>query len=235
MITKRIFLSILILLLTLPLASRLHSDRARDIAIMLKVKSKVEVAKNNSDDWQQARRGTRLNSGDRIRTGSDAIATIIFTDDKSLLKIRADSEVALHGEREQRTIKKRLTMEVGEMWAKISKGGSGFRMETPSGVAAVKGTEWYGVVLGDGSAMFVVMEGLLELVNELGKKLIEEGYTGTMTQTSAPQAQQTGAFDEWAGDEDVEELQKSLEIEFQDADGQKKTLKIDYQEPQEQE
>ena len=204
------------------------SDNARDIALLLKITGSVEINKANPGGWQKGVRGMRLNSGDKIRTGDNSMATVIFTDDKSLLKIRSASEVTLSGERENRTITKKLTMEIGQMWAKVQQGGGGFQMETPSGVAAVKGTEWYGLVFEDGTSTFIVLDGIVELLNQFGQDMVEAGQTGTMSKETAPLIEETGEFEDWAnigeGEGDVEEIK----LYFEDADGNQKVLRIKY-------
>jgi hypothetical protein len=164
------------------------------------------------------------------------MATLIFTDDKSLMKIRSNSTVTIQGERQGRAISKRLSMGIGEMWAKIRKGGGGYRMETPSGVAAVKGTEFYLLVAEDGSSTAIVLEGLLEMFNEIGRALVEAGYTGTMSKGSTPQTVQTTQQPDWGGEDvDIEEGEEGgIKIEFEDEDGNKKYLLIKYGKPEEQ-
>ena len=204
------------------------SQNARDIALMLKTSGSVEVKKTYPGTWQKGIRGMRLNSGDQIRTGENSMATLIFTDDKSLLKIRSSSELTVYGERENRSGKKRLTMEIGQMWAKVQKSGSEFRMETPSGVAAVKGTEWYGMIIEDGSSVFIVLDGIVELLNELGQELVGAGQTGTMSKEGAPVVGETGEFEDWAKLDDEGLEGEEIKMYFEDADGNQKVLRIRY-------
>lgn len=196
----------------------------RDIAIVLKITGTARV-KSGQSNWENLQKGRRLQDGDRVRTGAESLVALVFTDDKSMMKIRSNSEVAFSGERQEKGILKRLSMNVGQMWAKVNPTGAGFRIETPSGVAAVKGTEFYTLVDEFGNTVVIGLEGLLELINQLGSILVGEGQTGTMSKTNAPGVKDTEKFDDWAqtGDD------KSLSIEFESEDGNtKKNLKIRY-------
>jgi len=202
---------------------------ARDIAIILKTSGKVEVGGAGERGWKPGVRGSRLNSGHRIRTGENSLATLIFTDDKSLLKIRSGTELSLEGERQGSSVSKRLTVDAGELWAKISKGGGGYRLETPSGVAAVKGTEFYLLVAEDGSATAVVLEGIVELMNSLGTALVGSGQTGTMRRGEPPGTLPSQEVPDWGGEAvGVIEQEGMLRIEFQDESGAKRYLVIKY-------
>ena len=108
-------------------------------------------------------------------------------------------------------------------------------METPSGVAAVKGTEFYLLVSEDGSSTAIVLEGVLEIFNEIGRALVEAGYTGTMSKGSTPETEQTTQQPDWGGeDADIEEGEDGIKIEFEDEDGNKRYLLIKYGKPEEQ-
>ncbi|MDZ7380018.1 MAG: FecR family protein [candidate division KSB1 bacterium] len=205
------------------------ADGARDMAILLKAAGKVEVGSALDRRWKPGTRGTRLSSGDRIRTGENSLATLIFTDDKSLLKLRGDSELTLGGEREKGIVSKRLKVDAGELWAKITKGGGGYRLETPSGVAAVKGTEFYLLVAEDGSTTAIVLEGVIELINSLGSILVEKGYTGIMHSDAPPDTSESGNVPDWGGEDlTVTGEEGQLRIEFRDESGQKRFLLIRY-------
>lgn len=206
------------------------ASAVRDIAVILKSAGKVEVGSTSSQGWRPAVRGTRLNSENRVRTGGNSMATLIFTDDKSLLKIRSNTEISLQGERQAGTVSKRLTVDVGELWAKITKGRGGYRIETPSGVAAVKGTEFYLLVSEDGAATAIVLDGIVELLNSLGSVLVGSGQTGTMQRGSAPTSSDSKAIPDWGGENvGVTGEEGMLRIEFQDESGAKRYLLIRYE------
>jgi len=196
----------------------------RDLALVLKVKGDAKF-KSGYRDWSTLARGQRLSSGDRIRTGDDALVAIVFTDDKSMLKIRSEAEVSLAGQRTEKGVAKRLAMDVGEMWAKINPKGAGFRMETPSGVAAVKGTEFYGLVDAFGNMTIIGIDGLVELLNNLGSVLVGKGQTGQIQKGQKPEVGDTEQFNDWAK---LDQIEGDIEIEFENSEGAKKQIEIQY-------
>lgn len=202
----------------------------KDIALVLKTAGQVQINSSNGA-WQNAPKGTRLNAGMQVRTGNESLAAIVFTDDKSLLKVRSNSQVAINGKRDASAggrIVKNIAMQFGELWAKVTKGTTSFRVETPSGVAAVKGTIFYAIITNDGKFMIVCLDGLVELINQFGKALVKAGETGTSSPNEAPESHPTtpDEMPNWANDS---EGSGDMEIEFQDGNGQKKKLKIRYQ------
>lgn len=218
----------LILLGISVLHSEAFSKDEKDIAIVLKSSGDVKVRKVNPKRWVNGRRGARLNSGDIIKTGNDGMTAVMFTDDKSLLKVRYNSSLAIRGERNKSAISKRIKFALGNFWVKVKKQKTDFYVETPSGVAAVKGTEFYGVVSSD-STIIIGIEGLISFKNKFGEILIEAGETGIADRLNAPVIVDSESIrvQRWAEDDGSE---KVLEIEFKNSDGDTKSLKINYDE-----
>ncbi len=206
--------------------SRLLAQDEKDVALMLKATGKVELKKQGSAAWAAARKGVRIHSGQVVRTGDDAFAAMVFTDDKSQLKIRANSSVTINGKREKDGIAKRISLGFGELWAKVTKQNTALRVETPSGVATVKGTEFNALYL---NAIFFVycQQGLVEIFNQFGSLLLGANEIGKMEQGEAPQHYEGNPNDLFnlGGDD---EGGNKLEIEFEDEQGNKKKLIIDY-------
>ena len=202
------------------------AQSAKDIAVVLKATGEVRVNRT-TQSAEKAGRGTRLHSGNVLRTGEESSAAMVFTDDKSILKVRANSKVNIAGEREAGSILKTLKLEFGQLWAKVTRSSTPFRVETPSGVAAVKGTVFYLMSDPKGGTIVFCLEGAVELANKLGKALVSAGQMGTMDDKNPPTSRPSNPNEvpNW-GDEQGEG--GSFEIEFQDAEGQKKKLKLEY-------
>ena len=207
----------------------LGADDTKDIAIILKTKGTVKIQSANPKTWRIAERGMRLHSGDNIKTGENSLAAIMFTDDKSLMKVRENSALSVKGKREKATISKQVKFSLGQLWVKAVKQKSNLLVETPSGIAAVKGTEFYTLVDQDGNTTIFGIEGLVSLLNQLGEVLIRAGETGLAAKLQAPSVQKSDGsqIPNW-GQEDGND--ESLEFEFEDEDGNKKILKINFQE-----
>jgi len=203
------------------------SQTAKDIAVVLKATGEVRVSRSTTQAPEKANRGTRLHSGNVVRTGDESSAAMVFTDDKSVLKVRSNSKVNIAGEREDASILKTIKLEFGQLWAKVTRSSTPFRIETPSGVAAVKGTVFYVLIDPKGGTIVFCLEGAVELANKLGKVLVNAGQTGVMNDKNPPSSRPSNPNEvpNW-GDEQGEG--GNIEIEFQDANGQKKKLKLEY-------
>jgi hypothetical protein len=197
---------------------------SKDVALVLKVSGKAEI-KSGSASWKSLRRGTRLHGGDQVRTGDQTLVAIVFTDDKSMLKVRSKSQVTIHGERSKTGIKKRIDMGIGQLWAKVTKGGAGFRIETPTGVAAVKGTEFYVNFGLDGLMEVIGVEGLVQLGGRLGNVNVGAGQKGILEKGKLPLLGKADDIPSWGA---LTEDEKKIVIEFLDDEGNKKYLKIKF-------
>lgn len=202
------------------------AQTAKEIALVIKVQGVAQV-KSGDGVWQTLQNGRRLHSGDHIKTEKDALVAIMYTDDKSMVKIRSQSFIQLNGERDEQGIKKSLLMTLGQIWSKINPKGAGYRLITPSGVAAVRGTEFYGSVDLTGKTTIIGISGIVSLYNKIDSVLVTAGKTGTIEKDTAPILADTIGFTPWA---DSDETADTLEIEFEDANGVRKKLKLKYQE-----
>ena len=198
----------------------------RDVAIMLKTSGDVRVKKAVNKKWYYGKRGIRLDSGDMIKTAKNSLAAVMFTDDKSVIKVRDKSLVAIRGKREKKSITKRVLCTLGKFWVKVSKQKTKFVVETPSGIAAVKGTEFYGIVEEDGSTTIIAIEGIVELMNELGKVLVQAGESGKLTKNGEPAKYRTPDSERPDWSEEEKNGEQELKMEFKDEDGNRKTLRV---------
>ncbi len=210
------------------------ADNAKAIAIIMTVKGDVEVKKGDAG-WASAAFGTVLDDGDKIRTGDDGFLAIVFTDDKSQLKIRPGTEITLNGERdEDYNIAKRVNLEIGELFADVTKQKGSLQVATPTSVASVKGTEFWVIVQIDGVSQVMTLEGLVEFLSlETGQTIEVDAGTqalidelGDITITEIADDDIPDMIDE------LLEL-KTIEVEFIDQDGNTKKLLLKYEEEQE--
>src|SRR3990172_983244 len=125
---KNIF--ILAVLVSLLLPWLLFAAEAKDVALVLKTVGNVQLTKQSEKGWLNASRGNRLNSGQVVKTGENSLAALVFTDDKSLLKVRSNSNVTINGTREDEGIVKRIKLSFGEIWAKVTKQNTSMRVES---------------------------------------------------------------------------------------------------------
>lgn len=119
----------------------------------------VDIKKAGMDSWVPAERGVQLTSGDSIRTTLDSAADIMFENGSV---IRLDEETTLGVEELAENVEKarflyffdrnvtakktKLKLDEGNITAAIAPIGSSkskFTVETPRGIAGVRGTNWY--------------------------------------------------------------------------------------------
>ncbi len=108
---------------------------------------RVEVLLKDEQNWQEAQSGDQLNEGDNIRTIPEAKAELIF-EDGSFMGLKEKTALGLKSTRQDvstQAIQYNLDFRVGEIMLELKKlqPGSSFKVETPTAVAAVRGTTFY--------------------------------------------------------------------------------------------
>jgi hypothetical protein len=206
--------------------------RAQASAVGLFSKVIQEVnRKETGQEWAKAARGEALISGDRVRTGENSLAIIKFKDN-SLLRVRAQSELAVGGTMKGRAFSKSVTVERGVVGFNIQKqqADEEFRFTSPTSVASIRGTT--GAFGGDETAWrTVVLTGLVQVDNTASGKTVQvgPGFTavalpdGTLElRASTPEEVAEATALSRTTDEN------RLEIDLQDPNGGKRKLKIEH-------
>lgn len=108
--------------------------------------------------------GAEVNNGDAIKVGEKGFAAIIYLDNKSIVKLKPNTQFEILDTRSTRSI----NIEFGTILNEVQKSASGktFRVETPVSVASVKGTEFACIVDPSGVDQFVGKEGLFDVLNK---------------------------------------------------------------------
>jgi len=132
-------------------------------AAVLKSTGSVFVKPSGETEFNvNAEMGMGLHVGDAIMTAEDGFVAVIFTSDKSLVKIRKNSEVSIREEYSVRTVK----INEGRVLASVTPGVKGaFRIETPTSVASVKGTKFWTVTSSQFGDRFYGVEGNVNVMN----------------------------------------------------------------------
>ncbi len=208
-----------------------HLTAAERIAVATKVKGSVEVKTAGKSIFDPLKKGYILNDRDFVRTGSDGALILVYLDDKSMLKVKANSDLEIRGTRSGDGLSKKVDMIEGTLKANISKQRKGdFIISTPTSVASVKGTEFWIIsdpLLGD---RLIGIDGLVELLNLVSGEVVIVGVdqTGTSTPNGTISVEKTNPEDVPEDIKEEEEIHE-LRIQIQDADGQEKELIIKFQ------
>jgi hypothetical protein len=181
-----------------------------------------------------AQLGDRLRHRDAVATSANTRAALRFTDDGSILRINPGSQVRLTTGNERGALVRTLELEFGEVWARVSRReGSEFRVQTPAGVAAVKGTEFV-VRVDSAGATVITLEGVVEFFNDAGRTDVTAGQRASAASSSdAPQAapaspeELRAAGDVGGGEDGAASMAGTwIEVQLQNADGRTRTLML---------
>ncbi|MCB0284611.1 MAG: FecR domain-containing protein [Calditrichaeota bacterium] len=208
-----------LLLVSIPLFA------ADPVAVVIKAVGDISVKNTTSGKSVTAKRGTRLNDGDKIATGKNGRLAVKFLDDNSLLRIRPNSTLIIEAKKEQNSVAKNVIVEVGQIFSRITKQKSSFRVTTPTSVASVKGTEFWTVQEFKGATTYFGDEGTVEISNDAGSALMHEGETGYVTsKNSKPIVRKTKPGEKPTFEEG--DAPDEFEFEFENESGNKKLLKF---------
>ena len=201
------------------------------IAVATKIQGLVEIIPSGNKKFVELKPGTILSDGDKLRTGSSGFAAIIFIDDKSTLKLKANSEVVITGQRSAKRIAKKINIDSGTVRASVNKQNTEFVIQTPTSVASVKGTDFWIVTDPVSGDQIICVEGIVGLVNiETGE---EVDVTEDMTCISMPDGtlslEETDPNSVPDDPSDEEGSSSQIKVYLEGPNGEQNILIIDYQ------
>ena len=169
--------NIIILLVTFLLFVNLFGVDA--IAEVLKTKGDTQLLRNAQN--YQLSRADKLFNGDVVKTFTESYAALSFTEDNSMIKLFPNSSLNIKVKDE----KKINILNFGKIWAKVTKGGGQFMIETPNAAASVKGTNFLVNILENGMTQLFTFEGEVLLTDKVsGESMhISAGQMGETTNT----------------------------------------------------
>lgn len=233
--TKIFFITACILVSVLTLGFLpLNGDNS---TIALAVKIILDVSRKSAGvDWTKAKKGDILYSGDEIRTGDRSIALVKFKDN-SMLRVREKSELKFYGEQKEGVFSKTVHISRGEFSFDIQKQeNERFTFSSPTSVAAIRGTQGDMHHLDNGDAV-TVLNGVVNLLNVLSNTSVdvgagETGFSGTDGSVSKRKSTTNEHHDAQQSIESAKGSgrERSMQIELQDAQGNKKLMDIRYRE-----
>jgi len=204
---------------------------ASKIAVATKVNGDVEIMPVDTKDFSKLKPGTVLSDGDKIRTGNSGFAAIIFIDDKSILKLKGNSEATIAGQRTSASISKKINMDSGTVRATITKQNVDFVIQTPTSVASVKGTDFW--LLSDpiSGDEVIGLDGIVNLTNnETGEEVdVTEGNSGISNPDGSVGIEETDPNSIPDDPSDDQEGPSQIRIYLDGPNGEQKVIVIDYQ------
>jgi hypothetical protein len=133
----------------------------------------VEIKRAKQTDWRRAVLSLPVYFGDHIRTRKGQ-ATITYRD-KSILKIRPNTHIALNTIISPVENKNSTLLFFGRIWNKVRKAVQKkrrFEVQTPTAVCGVRGTEFEAASYEDGTMIVRVDTGEVEVDNEIDRSTL---------------------------------------------------------------
>ena len=123
---------------------------------------------------EKAKLGISLNNGDALKVGALSYASIMYVNNKSVVKLRENTQLQLMDTQNTRTV----DVDFGTTLSKVMKQGrtKKFRVQTPSSVASVKGTEFASIVDPiSGVDQFLCKSGSFDVMNMASGQTVSVG------------------------------------------------------------
>jgi hypothetical protein len=222
-------------LAALPILHAAADAQQQDVALVYRLLQDGRMLVIPASGAQRAAQlGERLRNQDVVATSANTRAALRFTDDGSILRLNPSSQVRLTSGDERGVVVRTLQLEFGEVWARVTHhDGTTLRVQTPAGVAAVKGTEFVVRVEKDGVTTVITLEGVVEFFNQAGRVDVPAGQkvVADSANHAPPHAETaTGAdLHEAAGvrgEEGGSQQGTWIEVQLQDASGQRRTIML---------
>ncbi len=191
----------------------------------------VELLRSGKTKWIKAQKGMLIFEGDKLKTRELARAAVIL-DDGSIIRLNENTDLFFKVRQAKK--KNRIKLLLGHLWAKVKKldHGQGLEIETPSAVAAIKGTELELKVLPDGKVRLIVWDGLVDFFNSHGKVVVRASQESTSEKDQAPEKPKKTKLesrDQWFGSVVDIPSSKTLKLKIKDKDGKEQKLDIKYE------
>lgn len=152
---------------------------------LLAVSGKVEVSKFGSTEWSLATLNQTLSVGDKVRTGAGSRAAIRLP---NLSVLRMNERTTVEIQKPTTTVSKAtLSIQVGAAYF-FGRGQPGeINVRTPMATSAIRGTEFNVQVDSNGATVFTVIEGGMDVANDLGSVPLKPGQQASVVHGAAPQ------------------------------------------------
>jgi hypothetical protein len=203
---------------------------ADSVAIALKVKGDVELTREET--LRQTQTGDEFINKDELESQENSFAAIKFVDGSSVVKLFPNSILTINAEKDNGKLNKKNYLQFGELWAKVTKKTGKFEIDTPTTVVSVKGTELFLAVGENGETDLFTFKGEVHMKNKAddNEATILEGQKA---HTSGEGEILVSPTQEGDIEESKMEMMETgfnlLEIELENNDGEKKTIKINFE------
>lgn len=159
------------------------SPAAFGIAEIVSITGKGEYRQLAETVWREAKLKQQLGAGDFVRTGDLSAMALLFSD-RTQIRLSQNSMFQLRGADAKGT--SILNLRQGRAWSQAKDKPGRLIMETPSAVAAIRGTDWEMEVDSEGRARLTVLHGEVEFYNEQGSVTVRNNEHALAEKGKAP-------------------------------------------------
>lgn len=199
------------------------------IAIATKIIGNAKYIRGN-EEGSIIKKGQIFETGDIIATNKGGFVALLFIDDRTALKIKENSKLTISGKRSARSIAKEIKLDGGVIRAIVSKKRQAdFIIRTSVSIASVKGTDFW-VISNKSNDSLIGLDGKVKFSNIMSGQSLDiiSGKTGISSSSGDLQSFKTDPKSIPEDPSDNGKGEQKLEIEFEDASGNKKILVIKY-------
>ena len=199
------------------------------IAIATKIIGNAKYIRGNEGE-SIIKKGQIFENGDIIATSKGGFVALLFIDDKTALKIKESTKLTISGKRAARSIAKEIKLDGGVIRATVNnQKQADFIIRTSVSVASVKGTDFW-VISNKSNDSLIGLDGKVEFSNIISGQSLDiiSGKTGISSSSGDLQSFKTDPKSIPDDPSDNGKGEQKLEIKFEDASGNKKTLVIKY-------
>ena len=212
-----------------PKQTQQPANNSFPVAVVLKVKGELTLIRNNKELACPV--GTTLEDKDKIRTKENSLGLIKFVDNSSEIRLFSNSEVEINTEQENGSLDKNLRLEGGSLLSNVNKKIVGkYSVSTTSTIASVRGTEFLVELTADGVTKVTGFSGRVEVENrKTGETtLVTKGNTASSSEDGTLDRQKTESVNPEVEEEIDQVFENNIRIEFENEDGNTKTIILEY-------
>ncbi len=156
-----------------------------DAAEIVSLQGRGEYREASESRWRDAVVRQKLAQGNFVRTG-DASRMAVLLIDQTQVRLAANSMVQIKQVGDNRDMGTVLKQSAGRSWTQSKNVPDKLTVETPSALAAIRGTDWELVVDEDGTSTLTVLSGEVLLSNDQGSVSIGAGEQAQAKMGVAP-------------------------------------------------
>lgn len=158
---------------------------AQPAAEIVSLKGKGDYSSAPASGWTPAKVKQKVDPGMWLRTQQDSKMALLLADQTNAA-IDANTTLQLKAPETGAPRKSLVDFQKGKGRFETKTPTKTFTMATPTGLAAIRGTEWVVEVEEDGRSSFTVVEGEIEISNDLGSLAVGSDEQGVLEKGRAP-------------------------------------------------